>query len=102
MASLYNFDHDGACDGQQRGLEDFKFDLENVLAMSQLVEKSAEERNATSVMLDILAGTKNKTVAEVAVEILTNAPKLSGQRVLSAVLAANFARRAKVSQSDRA
>ena len=63
-------DPDDAYDGQQRSLEDFQFDLENVLTMSQLVGKSAEERNAASVMLDILAGTKNKTAAEVAVEIV--------------------------------
>ena len=47
---------DGAHDGQQRSLEDIQFDLENVLTMSQLVGKSPEERNAASVMLDILAG----------------------------------------------
>ena len=46
MASLYNINHDGAHDGQQRTLEDFQFELENVLTMSQLVGKSAEERNA--------------------------------------------------------
>ena len=70
MASLNNIATDGAYDGQQRSLEDFHFDLENVLTMSQLVGKSAEERNAASVMLDILAGTKNKTAAKVAVEIV--------------------------------
>ena len=80
MASLYHINHDGAHDGQQRSLEDFQFDLENVLTMSQLVGKSAEERNAISVMLDIFAGTKNKTAAEVAVEIVTDAPKLSGHK----------------------
>ena len=47
-------------------------DLENVLTMSQLVGKSAEERNTASMMLDILAGTKNKTAAEVAVEVVTS------------------------------
>ena len=66
MTSLYNINPDGAYDGQQRSLDDFQFDLENVLTMSQLVGKSAEERNAASVMLEILAGTKNKTEAEVA------------------------------------
>ena len=76
--------------------QDFQFDLENVLTMSQLVGKSAEDRNAASVMLDILAGTKNKTAADVAVEIVTDAQKLSGQKVLYAVLAANIAGRAKV------
>ena len=70
MASLHNINHDGAYDGQQRSLEDFQFDLEN--------------------------GTKNNTAAEVAVEIVTDAPKLSGQKVLYAVLAANTARQAKV------
>ena len=58
MTSLYNFSLDGAYDGQQRSLEDFQFDLEHVLTMSQLVGKSAEDRNASSVMLDILASTK--------------------------------------------
>ena len=46
MASLYNIKPDGPYDGQQRSLEDFQFDLENVLTMSQLVGKSAEERHA--------------------------------------------------------
>ena len=65
MASLYNINHDGAFDGPHRGLEDFQFDLECVLTMSQLVGKSAEERNAASVLLNIPARTKNKTAAEV-------------------------------------
>ena len=64
--------------------------------MSQLVGKSAEERGAASTMLDILAGSKNKTAAEVAVEIVTEAPRISGQTVLYAVLAATTAGRAKV------
>ena len=85
-----------AYDGQQRNLEDFQFDLEKGLTMSQLFGKSAEERNAASVMLDILAGTKNKTAAEVAVQIVTEAPRTSGQKVLYAVLAANTAGRANV------
>ena len=88
MASLCNINPDGAYDGQQRSLEDFQFDLENVLTMSQLVGKSAEERNAASLMLDILASTKNKIAVEVAVEIVTDAPTISGQEVLYAVLAA--------------
>ena len=96
MASLHDVNPDGAHDGQQRSLEDFQFDLLNVLTMSKLVGKSGEERNAASVMLDILACTKSKTAAEVAVEIVTDAPKLSGQEVLYGVLAANIARRAKV------
>ena len=53
--------------------------------------------NIASVMLDILAGTKNKTAAEVAVEVVTEAPRISGQKkVLCAVLAAHTAGRAKV------
>ena len=95
MASLYNKNPDGACDGQQRSLEDFQFDLENVLTLSQLVGKSAEERNAAAVMLEIVAGTKNKTAAEVAAEVVTDAT-LNGQRVLYAVPAANTAGPAKV------
>ena len=58
-ARLYNINPDCAYDGQQRSLVDFQFDLENVLTMSQLVGKSAEEGNAASVMLDIHAGTTN-------------------------------------------
>ena len=82
MTHLYNINPDCADDGQQRSLEDFQFDLENVLTISQRVGKSAEERNAASVMLDILAGTKNKTAAEVAGEVVTEAPRISGQKVL--------------------
>ena len=96
MTSLHNINPDGAYDGQQRSLVDFQFDVENVLEMSQLVGKSAEERNAASVMPDILTSTKNKTAAEVAVEIVTDAPQISGQVVLYAMLAANTAGRAKV------
>ena len=65
MACLYNINHDGANDGQQRRLEEFQLDLENVSTMSQLVRKSAEERNAASVTLGILVGNKSKTAAEV-------------------------------------
>ena len=43
-------------------------------------------------MLEIFAGTKNKTAAEVAAKVVTEAPKISGQQVLYAVLAANTAR----------
>ena len=64
--------------------------------MSRLVGKSAEERNAASVMLDILAGTKSKAAAEVVVEIVTEAPRISGRKLLYAVLAADTAGRAKV------
>ena len=39
--------------------------------MSELVGKSAKERNEASVTLDILASTKNKTAAEPAVEVVT-------------------------------
>ena len=92
MTSLYNINPDGAYDGQQRSLEDFQFDLEKVLTMLQLVGKSAEERNAASLMLEILASTKNKTESEVATEVVTEAPRISGQKVLYAVLAANTAR----------
>ena len=80
MSSLYNINRgDGAYDGQPLSLENFQVDLEKVLTMSQLVGKSAEERKPASVMLDILAGTKNKTAAEVAVVMVTEAPQVSGQ-----------------------
>ena len=54
--------------------------------MSQMVEKSTEERNAASVMLDILAGTKNMTAAEVAAEVVTDAPTLLNPTSNTAVL----------------
>ena len=87
MISLYNINPDSVYDGQQRSFEDFQFDLENVLTLSQQCGKSAEERIASAVMLEILAGTKNKTAAEVAAEIVTGATR-NGQRVLYTVLAA--------------
>ena len=99
MACLYNINHDGANDGQQRRLEEFQFDLENVSTMSQLVRKSAEERNAASVTLGILVGNKSKTAARL-VEIVTDAPKLSGQKVPYEVLAADTDGRATVIVSE--
>ena len=95
MVSLYNINPESVYDGQQRSFEDFQFDLENVLTLSQLCGKSAEERIAAAVMLEIIAGTKNKTAAEVPAEVVTDATR-NGQRVLYAVLAANTARRARV------
>ena len=95
MTNLHNINPDGAYDGTQRRLEDFQCDLENMFTMSQLVGKS-EERNAASVMLDILAGTKNRTAAEVAAEVVTDPTKVSGPKVLYAVLAANTARGARM------
>ena len=92
---VHNINLDGACDGQQRSLEGFQFDFEIVLTLSQLVGKSAEERNAASVMLDILASTNEKTAAKVACAAITDPSRLSGQKVLSAVLAANTAGRAE-------
>ena len=72
MTNLNNINPDGAHHGTQRSLEDSQFDLENMLTMSQLVGKSAEERNAASVMLEILASTKNRTAAEAAAEVVTD------------------------------
>ena len=95
MVSLFNINPESVYDGQQRSFEDFQFDLENLLTLSQLVGKSAEELNAASVMLEILAGVKNKTRLEVAAEVVTDATR-NGQRVLYAVLAANTAGRARV------
>ena len=47
-------------------------------------------------VLGILAGTKNKTAAEVAAVVVSEAPRISGQKLLHAALAANTAGRAKV------
>ena len=66
MFSLDNIKLEVNCDGQQRSLQDFQRDLENVIAMSRLVGKSAEERTAALVMLEMIANTKHKTAAEVA------------------------------------
>ena len=79
MSTLFNINRDGAYDGQPLSLENFQAGLEDVLTMSQLVGKPAEERKLASVMLDILAGTKNKTAAEVAEVMVTEAPQVSGQ-----------------------
>ena len=49
---LCNRNPESVSDGQQRTFEDFQFDLEIALAMSQLTGKSTEERNASTVMLD--------------------------------------------------
>ena len=79
MTSLYNIIsmvHTMDSSGVSR---DFQFDLEVVLTLSLLVGNSAEERNVASVMLDILACTKNKTAAEASAEIVTEAPQSSGQ-----------------------
>ena len=87
--------------GSSWTLEDFQFDLENVLTMPQLVRESAVERSAASVMLDFLAGTENKTAAEVAVDRHGSAEN-QWTKVLSAVHEANTARRAKVTVREDA
>ena len=92
---LFNINPESVYDGQQRSFEDFQFDLENVLTLSQLCGKSAEERIAAAVMLEIFAGSKNKTAAEVAAVVVTDATR-NGQSVLYAVLAAITAGRARV------
>ena len=99
MKSINNINPDGAHHGTQRSPEYFQFDLENMPTMSQLVGKSADERNAASVMLEILAGTKNRTAAEAAAEVVTDAAKVSGQK--SAVRGACGKHRRK-SQNDSA
>ena len=97
MVSLYNINLESVFDGQQRRLDDFQFDLENVLTPSQLVGMSAEERNAAAGMLEILACAKNKTAAEVAAYVVTDATR-NGQ---SAVRGA-CGKHCWTSQSDRA
>ena len=63
MVSLYNINPESVYDGQQRIFEDLQFDLENELTLSQQCGKSAEERIAAAVMLEILPGAQNKTAA---------------------------------------
>ena len=55
-------------------------------------ESLQHQSSAASVML----GTKNKTAAEVAAEVVTEVPRPNGQKVLYAMLAANTAGRTKV------
>ena len=86
MTSLYNINLDGAHNGQHRSLEEFQFDLENVHTMSQLVGKSVVGDAGHP------CRSKSKTVAEVAVEIITEAP----------TIAANTVGRAKVSVREDA
>ena len=64
--------------------------------MSHLVGKSADERNASAVTLDILASTKDMTAAEVAGVVTTDPSRVSGQKMLFAVRAADTAGRVKV------
>ena len=61
--------------------------------MSQLVGKTAEDRNAASMMLDIFVGSKDKTAAAVAGTAITDTSRLSRQKY--AVLAANTGGRAR-------
>ena len=91
MVGIDNINLEETCDGQQRSVEDFQLD------MSRLVGKSAEERTAASVMLEVLANNKHNTAAEVAEAVITDPSRLSGQKSLCAVLAANTALR---SQTD--
>ena len=61
MAGHYNISPDGAWFGKQRTLEDFQFDLETALTMSRLaVWKPREERDATTLMVEILQSTAGK------------------------------------------
>ena len=88
MANLYNINPESAYDGQQRSPEDIQFDLENVLTVGKL----AEERNAASVILDILARTTNKTAAEVAADIVTAKPQWTEGAVRGACVRRAFVR----------
>ena len=46
------------CDWMQRSLEDFQFNLETALTMSQFTEESPAERNAATLMIEIPKGTE--------------------------------------------
>ena len=73
----------------QRTLEDFQFDPENALTMSQLTGQSTEERNATTLFLELLKSTEGTTATSKSVMIVTGQARGSGLEVLFAVLAAN-------------
>ena len=65
--------------------------------MSQVTGKSLEERNAATVMLDIVTGTLSSTAAwTVSAETDLDATRLNGQKVLHALLAGHTAVRARM------
>ena len=70
MSSFYNVTPKSTYDGMQRALDDFQFDFENALMISQLTWKPTEERSAATLMI-------GKTAAEVAETSVTDQARLS-------------------------
>ena len=56
---------------------------------SRLTAKSTQERNAYTVMLDIVANLQSRTAAGVAADTVTDTSSVKGQEAQHAVLAAN-------------
>ena len=78
----------------QRTLENFQFDLEFELTMSELTGKSKEERNEATLMIEILMGTEGKPTAVVAAVGVADQTQPRGLKVFFAVWTANTAGRA--------
>ena len=66
MTTLAKISADEPYDGLNRTFEDFKFDVENALTLTQLTGKSTDEKNAATVMMRLLANIERLTTEEVA------------------------------------
>ena len=102
MANLAKITQDEVYDGVCRSFEDFRFDLENALTLTQLTGRSVEERSAATLMIAVIDGTDGKTVHEVAAMVYNDARDKEASRVLFTVLAANTAGRARAIVRDDA
>ena len=76
-------------------LEVFQFGLDNAVMVAHLTEKSTEERNAATLMIDIVEGTEAKTAAAVASMSVTDQARLGGLKVLCAEFTVNTSGRAR-------
>ena len=102
MANLAKITQDEVYDGVCRTFEDFRFDLENALTLTQLTGRSVEEKGAATLMITLIDGTDGKTAHEVAAMVYNDARDKEASRVLFTVLAANTAGRARAIVRDDA
>ena len=102
MANLAKITQDEVYDGVCRSFEDFRFDLENALTLTQLTGRSVEEKGAATLMIALIGGTEGKTVHEVEAMVNNDARDKEASRVLFTVLAANTAGRARAIVRDDA
>ena len=81
MTCLDNIYPESTCNQLQLNFEDFQFDLENALTISQLIGKSTEEGHAATLIIEILKSTEGKTATEVSVMTVTDQARSSGLEV---------------------